>query len=259
MAVKIALAIQKGGQAKTTTAVVMAEMLTWLGYKVLLVDLDSQGNATQMVTGKSIYTFEGSSIYEAIVNRDARTFPYQVKENLDLIAAEDKIALFTKFLYTNKVKNPSSALKRALQPVENRYDFILMDCPPSLSDIVANAIVYADYVMIPLDAGGFSVDALERFSGFVENLKEAGHSKAEVLGILFTLRDMRSKQEREIAQEIRRLYGEKVFKAEIRKLAKIKDSALDGINLNEKKVAKVYSDYLDMIEETLARINEEVS
>lgn len=257
MAVKIALAIQKGGQAKTTTAVVMTEVLAWLGYSVLLVDLDSQGNATQMVSGKNIYAYEGNSVYEAIVSKDARPYIHTIKDNLELIAAEDKIALFTKYIYTNNLKNPSSALKRALQPVENRYDFIIMDCPPSLSDVVTNAIVYADYVMIPLDAGGFSVDALERFTSFVEDLQTMGHTKAEILGIVFTLRDMRSKQEKEIAKEIRNLYGGKVFNSEIRKLTKIKDSALDGINLSEKKVARVYSDYLDLIEETLKRINEE--
>ena len=255
MAFKIAFATQKGGQAKTTSAVILAEIFARAGYKTLLIDLDSQGNATQMISGEGIYSFESNTIYEAMVNNDAWAYINKAKDHLYYIAADDKMAVFSKYLYTSRIKKPSMVLKKTLLKVDNEFDFVILDCPPNLSDIVTNAIVYADYIIIPADSGAFSYDALERFIKFVNSVKNSGHSQAEILGILFTLRDMRSLHERGIIKNIRRDHGDLPFKSEIRKRAKIKESALDGVKLSIKAHLKLYADYLNFAEEVVERIN----
>lgn len=254
MAIKIAFAVQKGGQAKTTSSVITAEILAKSGYRVLLIDLDSQGNATQMISGKSIYQFEGNTIYEAMVDGDPMPYLHVGKKNLFYIAAEDTMALFSRYIYTKNIKHPAGVLKRTIEKIEAEFDFIIMDCPPNLSDIVTNAIVYADYIVIPMDAGGFSLDALDRFMTFIETANKAGHTKAEVLGILFTLRDTRSRHEKGITRALNKQHVGLPFRTEIRKRAKIKESAMDGVELENRKDAKIYEDYLDFTEELIERI-----
>lgn len=254
MAIKIAFAIQKGGVAKTTSSVVVAEILAASDYEVLLVDLDSQGNATQMVSKQSIYDYEGDTIYEAMVENDPASHIHKAKDNLYFMAAEDQMALFSRYIYTSEIKHPARVLQRTLSQVEDEFDFIILDCPPNMSDIVTNAIIYADYVVIPIDAGAFGLDALERFTRFVKSAKTEGHTHAEILGILFTLRDTRSRHEKGIVKNIKASYGDKVFKSEIRKRAKLKEAALDGVLLETKADAKVYGDYLNFMEEVMERV-----
>ena len=254
MAIKIAFAIQKGGQAKTTTSVITAEILARAGYNTLLIDLDSQANATTMVSGKSMYEFEGRTVYEAMEENDPLPYLNVPKDNLCFLAADDMMALFSRHIYTSGLRNPAGVLKRAISQVESEFDFIIMDCPPALSDIVTNAIVYADYIIMPMDAGDFGEDAIERFMKFVNTAKEAGHTKAEVLGILFTLRDTRSSHEKKIIKTISKQFPGIPFKAQIRKRAKIKEAAKKGVQLISKADDKVYTDYLNFVEELIERI-----
>lgn len=254
MATKIAFAIQKGGVAKTTSAVITAEILAASGYEVLLVDLDSQGNATQMVSQKNIYDFEGDTIYEAMVESDPVSHINKAKDHLYFMAAEDQMALFSRYIYTSGLRQPAKVLQKTLAQVEHEFDFIILDCPPNLSDIVTNAIVYADYIVIPIDAGAFALDALERFTRFIESAKSEGHTKAEILGILFTLRDKRSKHEKGIQKNIESTYGKIVFRSEVFKRAKLKEAALDGVILETKRDAKIYGDYLNFLEEVMERV-----
>lgn len=254
MAIKIAYCIQKGGQGKTTSSVVMAEILSKSGYKVLLLDLDGQGNATQMVSGKSIYVYEGKTIYEAMVERDPIPYLMPAGENLYFMAADDMMSLFSKHIYTSGIKHPASVLKKTMKAVENEFDFVIMDCPPSLGDIVSNAVIYADYIITPMDAGAFSMDGLDRFVDFVSAANSAGHTKAELLGILFTLRDGRSKHERKVVEAIHQKYPGLPFKSEIRRRAKIKEAAMSGVSLVSKADADVYADYLNFVEEVIDRV-----
>ena len=218
----VALANQKGGVGKTTSTVAVSETLAALGYKVLVVDLDPQGNATKMITKESIYRNSGKTIMEAVQSGNADPYIMPIKEGLDLIPAEDKLATFSRFIYTSKVENPYAVLKRLLQPVENRYDFVFVDVSPTLGDTVINAIVYADRIYVPLDTGDFSMDALVRFVEFVDDSRAEGHTNAVIDGIFLTMRDGRStRYEKDVSEGIRASYGDLVFNAEIHRRVKI--------------------------------------
>lgn len=249
---RISFALQKGGVGKTTSTCIAAVILAEAGYKVLVVDFDSQGNATSMLSGNSMYKYSGRTIMEAIREEAAADYVVPIKENLFLIPAEDKLATFSRYIYTQKVGNPTRVLARTLAPIENDYDFIFVDVGPSLGDQMINGIVYVDHIIAPVDHGAFSLEALDRFVEFIDETRGEGHTKAEVLGILMTMKDSRSKHEREISETLRQLYGDKVFETAIRRLAKIKESAANGVDV----LSKNLMDYIDLVQEILDRVAE---
>lgn len=237
MAKRIMVAIQKGGVGKTVSTVLTSEILASAGYKVLLVDLDSQGNATQMVTQKSIYENSGNTVLEAIKEKRPDRYIIHAKENLDLLPADDMLVTFSRYIYTEKVQNPIRELDNTLSLIDGDYDYILMDCPPNLGDLVLNAIVCSDYIVIPVMSDAFGMDALDRF---VENIH--------------TCRDMRNALERSVEESIRSQYGSMVFDTVIRRRAKIKEFALTGTSMKYKKEAEALEDYIDLVKEMIERV-----
>lgn len=242
-------ALQKGGVGKSTSTVAVAEILAAAGNRVLVVDFDSQGNATKMLTQNSIYQYTGSTVMEAIQSNDARPYVVHVKDGLDLIPAEDRLAAFSRFIYTSRIDNPYAALKRLLEPIEAEYDYVFVDIGPSLGDTSINAIVYADAIIIPVDLGDLALDAMVRFIEFVDATREEGHTKAEVMGVLLAMRDKRARYEREISEGIREVYGDLVFETEIRRRVKIKEISAIGVNLEEPAL----EDYISLVEEIISR------
>ena len=258
MAYKIMVSIQKGGQAKTTTTVILAEMLAASGFKVLVLDLDSQGNTTQMLTQKSIYENSGNTILEAIKESNPKKYLLHPRENIDLLPADDMLVSFTRYIYQERVRNPINTLGNTIRTIEADYDFILMDCPPNLGDIVLNAIVYSDFIIIPVNPEAFGMDALERFIDNVSDAKNAGHTTATILGILFTMREARSNLEKTVGQDIRTRYKDLVFKTEIRRRARVKEYALTGVRMATKADMEALDDYINLTEEIIKRITEQV-
>lgn len=242
-------ALQKGGVGKSTSTVAAAEILAAAGNRVLVVDFDSQGNATKMLTQDSIYRYTGNTVMEAILHNDARPYIVHVKDGLDLIPAEDRLAAFSRFIYTSRIDNPYAVLKRLLEPVEAEYDYVFVDIGPSLGDTSINAIVYADAIIIPVDLGDLALDAMVRFIEFVDATREEGHTKAEVMGVLLTMRDKRARYEREISEGIREVYGSLVFETEIRRRVKIKEISATGVNLEDPAL----EDYISLVEEIISR------
>lgn len=254
MAHKLIFALQKGGVGKTTSTVSVAEILAATGYRVLVVDFDSQGNATKILTRDSIYLYTGESIMEAIQEGDADPYIHPIKEGLDLIPAEDRLAAFSRYIYTAGVKNPYATLKRLLEPVESRYDYIFIDVGPELGDKAINAIVCADDIIIPVDCGELAMDAMVRFIEFVDATREEGHTSARINGIVLTMRDGRNlKYERDISNGIRAAYGDLVFKTEIRQRVKLQEMAATGVNIDEPAM----EDYIALTEEIIERTQKE--
>ena len=247
---RVIFALQKGGVGKTSSTVVMAEILSAAGYRVLVVDFDSQGNATKMLTGNSIYQYTGNTIMEAIQEGKADPYIVGIRETLDLIPAEDRLAAFSRYIYTSRMENPYAALKRLLATIENRYDYVFVDVGPTLGDTVINAIDYTDHIIIPVDLGELAMDAMVRFIEFVEETRKEGHTTADVSGILLTMRDGRVKNEREISEGIREVYGDLVFKSEIHRRARIKEIATRGIDLKDNAM----KDYISLFEEFITKI-----
>lgn len=250
---RVIFALQKGGVGKTTSTVAVSEILAAAGYRVLVVDMDSQGNATRMLTGESIYNNTGRTVMEAIQDGNAEPYIQTVRDGLDLLPSEDRLAAFSRFIYTSRVANPYAVLKRLLEPVEGRYDFVFIDVGPSLGDAVINAIVYADSIIVPVDLGDLAMDAMVRFIEFVEEAKQEGHTSAQILGILLTMRDGRTRYEREVSDGIRAAYGDLVFDSEIRRRVKIKEMSAGGIDLE----APAMEDYYALVEEIIKRTDKE--
>ena len=254
MAIKVMMSIQKGGVAKTVTTSIMAEILAEVGYDVLVIDLDSQGNTTQMLTQRSIYDFSGETVLEAIKEQDPLKYIVDVKEHLHVLPAEDMLATFSRYIYTNNFREPMQVLKNAMEDIDDIYDYILMDCPPNIGDLVLNAVVYSDYCIIPAQCEAFGIDALDRFVKFLASAKEEGYTNIEVLGILLTMRESRIVSEKVIADTIKRTYGDLVFETEIKRRARIKDYALMGVTMDKKSDETALSDYVKFVEEVIERV-----
>ncbi len=251
---RIMFALQKGGVGKTSSTVVVAEILAAAGYKVLVVDFDSQGNSTKILTQNSIYKYSGRTIMEAIQQGDADPFIVPIKDGLDVLPAEDKLATFSRYIYTNKIENPYGVLKRILEPLEARYDFVFIDAGPSLGDHMINALVYVDEVIVPVDMGDLALDAMVRFVEFVDATREEGHTNAEITGILLTMKDGReTRYERDVAAGLRAEYGDLVIDTAIHRRVKIKEISATGIDLNEPAM----EDYFSLVEEIIDRMNHE--
>lgn len=256
MVKKIMFGIQKGGVGKTTSAVITAEMLARAGYKVLVCDLDSQGNATAMLTQEGIYTFAGRTLMEGIQEKNVGKYMIKLDRDneLYLLPSEDKMATFSRYIYQSNHPNVLKVLQSAMAQIEDQFDFIILDCPPNMGDIVINSIVYADYVIIPAEYGYFGSDGLDRFIEFINVSKEEKSTNAEILGVLMTLKDVRSSHERSIGESIRDVYGDLVFNSEIRKRAKIKEYALDGVRMDTKADSEALNDYLNFVNEVIERV-----
>ena len=254
MVKRLMVGCQKGGVAKTTSTCIIAEIMAEAGYKVLVVDLDTQGNATQMLTGNSIYKYSGCSVMEAIKENNAAHYMVEVKDNLYVLPAEDMLATFSRYIYTSGLREPLKVIQQTLEPIENAFDFVFLDCPPNLGDIVLNAVVYTDHIIVPVDSGAFGLDALNRFIDFIEGAKAEGHTHADILGVVSTLKDNRSNHEKDLNEEIRAQYGDLVFGSEIRKLTKIKEMALSGVDFKSKEHLSALEDYLTLTEEVLQRV-----
>lgn len=251
MTTRISFAIQKGGVGKTTSTVSVAETLAAAGYRILVVDFDSQGNATKMMTKRSIYDFTGKSIMDAVRRNDAAPFIVEVKENLHLIPAEDHLAAFSRHIYTQKILTPFKVLQRLLEPIEKQYDYIFIDVGPSLGDLMINAMVYVDQIYIPVDAGDLALDAMIRFMEFVDESRKEGHTNAVIAGIVLTMRDFRSKYERDISDGLRETFGGLVAKTEIRRLVRVKEMSSRGVDIEK------ITDYIDLTEEIIERSHQQ--
>lgn len=251
MTKRLTFALQKGGVGKSTSTVITAEILAAAGYRVLVVDFDSQGNATKILTGNSIYQYTGKTVMEAVKAGKAKPYIVEVKPNLDLLPAEDRLAAFSRYIYTSRIDNPYGVLKRLLAPIEQRYDYVFVDIGPTLGDTLINAIVYADYVITPVDMGDLAMDALVRFMEFIEATRDEGHTNAEVLGILMTMKEGRIRRyEKGISDGLREVYGGLVFQTEIRRRIAIKEIAAEGVTM----IDPVIEDYVALVEEITERI-----
>jgi chromosome partitioning protein len=209
----IALANQKGGVGKTTTTVNLGAALADLGYRVLLIDLDPQGNAT---TGLGINHHDlDVTIYNVLlqdVNLDECVEPTEVKglfiapASLDLAGSE--IELVTAF-------SRESKLKRALDEVIDDYDYVLIDCPPSLGLLTVNALVAATEVMVPIQCEYYALEGLGQLTRNVDLIRRNLNASLEILNIVLVMYDGRTKLGEQVSDEVRGHYGSRVCRVVI--------------------------------------------
>ncbi|NKQ22778.1 ParA family protein [Brevibacillus laterosporus] len=249
----ISFGIQKGGAAKTTSSGITAYLLSQLSHRVLVVDMDSQGNITELLTQQDIYSFHGKTVLEALKDRDASKYIHRVTDNLHLMTAEDLLATFPRYLYTEYKGNKSLVLRETLESVREDYDYIIIDTPPALGDQTINALSASDAVVIMFESSKFCYSALERFIETVGHVKEMVNPDLKIAGILRTIVDVRRSDAKAFVELIEEEYPDMAFETVITRKAQTGRLTIHGFKDNpELKLA--VQQYQDFIKELIDRV-----
>jgi chromosome partitioning protein len=222
----LAVANQKGGVGKTTTAVNLGAALAELGFRVLVIDLDPQGNATTGL-GISHRNVEGS-VYDVIMNdtpvedcvepTSVRNL-YVVPATIDLAGAEIELVP----AFSRELK-----LRRALQEIRNDYDFTLIDCPPSLGLLTVNGLAAADDVIVPIQCEYYALEGLGQLLRNVSLVRSNLNPTLDVRGIVLTMYDARTRLAEQVEQEVRTHFGDKVYRTVVPRTVRISEAPSFG-------------------------------
>ena len=250
----IAFANQKGGVGKTTTCVNMSVYMAVMGKKVLMIDLDPQGNATSnMGIDKDK---NNNSIYQLMVNEaqiDESIYPtkidnlFMIPSNIDLSGAEVELV---------EMKNRELIIKEILTKVKDNYDYITIDCPPALSLLTINAFSASDAVIIPIQCEFFALEGLSQLMNTIRIVKKKLNPELEIDGVLLTMRDTRSNLGKQVAVEIEKFFDKLVFKNVIPRNVRLAESPSFGepIYLYDKNCSGAKA-YKSVTEEYFSRNN----
>ncbi len=223
----IALANQKGGVGKTTTTINLGASLATLEKTVLVVDADPQANASSGL-GVNLQDVE-TSLYECIINKtDVRDAIYTtdidgldiIPSHIDLVGAEIEML---------NLPNREKIIQQLLEPVRNDYDYILIDCSPSLGLITVNSLTAADSVIIPVQCEYFALEGISKLLNTIKIIKQKLNPKLEIEGFLLTMYDSRLRLANQIYDEVKRHFQELVFKTVIQRNVKISEAPGHGL------------------------------
>jgi len=223
----IAIANQKGGVGKTTTTINLASCLAVAEKRTLVVDLDPQGNASSGL-GLDKNNYRDANIYHALIGEEnIQNVIYKTElPLLDICPADNN--LVGAELELVSVFARESKLKNAFAPVKDKYDFILIDCPPSLGLLTINSLNAADSYLIPLQTEFFAMEGLSQLQNTVSLVKKNLNPKIELEGILLTMFDARINLAKQVSEEIRKYFSDKVFQTVIPRNVKLSESPSFG-------------------------------
>jgi chromosome partitioning protein len=262
LAITITMGIQKGGCGKSTTTGVLAYLLSRDGYRVLAIDMDSQGNLTELLSKKPANEFVEKSVLEAMQYRDPKKYIVQIDENLDLLPANNFLATFPRWIYTgitytgDRIKyhgNPSLVLDETLEEVRNEYDFIVIDTPPSLSEQTTNALCASQYVVVLFECSNWCYSAIPNFMDSVDGARRHGRHNTRLLSILRTMNDVRRNDAKAFNEMIEEDYPNEVFKTVITRKAPIGRLSLYGFDQNN-ELQQALEQYENFYKELMERV-----
>ena len=254
----ISMVNQKGGVGKTTTSINLAASLGLLGKKTLLVDLDPQGNTT---TGVGIEKGDLScSIYDALIENvtPIQSIKKTKFKNLDVIPANINLAgIDIEFLDKTK-DNPTfskgSQLKRVLYAVKDNYDFILIDCPPSLGILTTNALTASDSVLIPVQCEYFALEGIMQLLNTITLARKKLNPKLEIEGVVLTMLDSRTNLGLEVVENVRGFFRERVYDTIIPRLIRLTEAPSHGKPIaNYDPTSRGTEAYMNLAKEVIDR------
>ena len=247
----IAITNQKGGVGKTTTAINLTACLARQKKRILLIDCDPQGNATtgsgvdknSVEKGLDAILAGECNINEAII-KTAHAYDV-IASNSDLTAAE--VGLMQK-------KNRSHLLKQAINEIKNEYDYIIIDCPPALNTLTLNALVAANYLLIPMQCEYFALEGLAALLSTMQQVQQHLNPQLQLLGVLRTMFDPRSRLPSEVSKQLLQYFGDKVFRVSIPKNIKLAEAPSHGLPVNSYARLSVGSKaYMVLAEEIIVK------
>jgi len=225
MARIVAIANQKGGVGKTTTAVNLAAALAQSGSRVLLVDLDAQGNAT-MGSGVDKRELAASTCDVLLEEQHADAAIVRTAEGFDLLPGNTDLTAAEIELMDEDGRE--QRLKRALDPLRGRYDFIVVDCPPALSLLTLNALTAADSVLVPMQCEYYALEGLTALLTTIDALKARLNPELEIEGVLRTMFDVRNNLANAVSAELLAHFGDKVFRTIIPRNVRVAEAPSHG-------------------------------
>jgi chromosome partitioning protein len=228
----IAIANQKGGVGKTTTSVNLAAAVAEAGHTVLLLDLDPQGNASSAL---GLETGEGTSLYSALIGALPMEDLIQetrienlagIPADLDLAGAEIEVA---------RMEGHLGQLRSVLAPVREsgRFEYIIMDCPPSLGILMTNALTAADELLIPIQCEYYALEGLGKLVGVMEQIREAANPSLAMSGLLMTMLDVRTNISAAVVRDVRDHFEEVVFETAIPRSVRMSEAPSFGKTILE--------------------------
>ena len=222
----VSFANQKGGVGKTTTCINMAAYLSFMDKKILVVDMDPQGNATSGLGVEK--TQETATLYDAIDGSvDIRQVIKKTAiNNLDIVPATVDLAGAEIELVS--MNNREKIVKNLLEKVSSNYDYILIDCPPSLGLLTVNALTASNSVAIPIQCEFFALEGLSQLMNTIKLVKKHLNPNLDVEGVILTMKDNRSNLIQQVSQEIQRFFGAKVYATAIPRSIRLAEAPSHG-------------------------------